>query len=190
MIAKTTIMRKLIREAWKCGLLSVSCRMGHIKISGGHWIYLRKEGKLPNKLAAAVIELTGELPEEGCAYTAGPGGNQEGLYDPALFLTGIPQERGQPLFKTALMATHGSKRYRIYQEYAGEIRAVNEIFQEAVEDAAPEDGETKTEGPFKGVGHSIYWENNAELLVAMEVDLDDVLGEVIKDALKEVPIPQ
>lgn len=39
-------------------------------VAGGTWITWTKDGYVPNWLKAAVMEFTGELPQQGCAFKA------------------------------------------------------------------------------------------------------------------------
>lgn len=65
MFLNKTKFKKMMKEAYNGGGLRVGRIYDGLVISSGTWISWTREGDVPNWLKAAVIELAGELPEEG-----------------------------------------------------------------------------------------------------------------------------
>lgn len=76
MFLDTSGFKKLIKEAWKYNHLILSRMDGSILVTNGVWCLVSDLEMIPNKIKGAIIELTGELPEEGESFQAGKDGNQ------------------------------------------------------------------------------------------------------------------
>lgn len=71
MFINTGKFKKMITCAWKQHHFIVGCAEEKYFFSDGTWIISVYRDMLPNKEKAAVIELIGELPEEGQAMQTG-----------------------------------------------------------------------------------------------------------------------
>lgn len=70
MFLNLTEVKKLMKHAYKNSGLVVGCQRGLIAAnSAGTWGFRVDERHIPKKLKAAVVELIGDLPEEGEIYT-------------------------------------------------------------------------------------------------------------------------
>lgn len=76
MFLDTSGFKKLLKEAWKRNCLILSRMDGSILMTNGAWCLVSDMAMIPNKIKGAIIELTGELPEEGESFQAGKDGNQ------------------------------------------------------------------------------------------------------------------
>lgn len=76
MFLDTSGFKKLIKEAWKCSRLFLSRKDGSLLITDLRWCLVSDTDMIPNKIKGAIIELTGELPEEGESFQSGKEGNQ------------------------------------------------------------------------------------------------------------------
>lgn len=76
MFLDTSGFKKLIKEAWKCSRLFLSRKDGSLLITDLRWCLVSDPDMIPNKIKGAIIELTGELPEEGESFQSGKEGNQ------------------------------------------------------------------------------------------------------------------
>lgn len=68
MFVKTTVFKKLIKQAYETRSLLVAGTENEYIISGNWWIIRVKKDVFSKKNKAAIIELTGEFPEEGEAF--------------------------------------------------------------------------------------------------------------------------
>ncbi len=71
MFINTSIFKKLIKEAYNAYMLMVGATEYEYFISNGAWIICVNKDDFTKKEKAAVIELTGELPDIGQAFKAG-----------------------------------------------------------------------------------------------------------------------
>lgn len=76
MFLDTSGFKKLIKEAWKRSRLYLSKKGGSLLITDGTWCLLSDMDMIPNKIKGAIIELTGELPQDGESFRSGKEGNQ------------------------------------------------------------------------------------------------------------------
>ena len=76
MFIKSAGFKKLIKEAYNHNGLRIGNDGKGIYICGGYWAIWVRKGHIPKKELAAIIELTGEMPDEGAGFKSGKGGNQ------------------------------------------------------------------------------------------------------------------
>lgn len=72
MFLKEPAVKKLIKQAYKKSILFVANLHSDYVIYSGRWIIKADKKKLSNKIKGAIIELTGELPEQGERKQYGP----------------------------------------------------------------------------------------------------------------------
>lgn len=70
MFIKTSIFKRILKDAWKGAGLTVGKKEEMYFIQGAYWILFVYEKDFTSKNKAAVIELVGDLPEEGEVYRA------------------------------------------------------------------------------------------------------------------------
>ena len=70
MFLNKTKLKQLIKSSFRWEGLTVGRIYGGLVVAGGTWITWTEDGYIPNWLKAAVMEYTGELPQEGCAFKA------------------------------------------------------------------------------------------------------------------------
>lgn len=70
MFLNKTLLKKMIKQSFKWGGLTVGSIYGGFVVAGGTWIVWAKDGYVPNWLKATVMEFTGELPQLECAFRA------------------------------------------------------------------------------------------------------------------------
>ena len=73
MFFKAAVFKKLIKEAYAGIGLTIGRAEEYIFLSGGYWLIWMKKDKIPNKLKASIIELTGELPINNQVFKARKG---------------------------------------------------------------------------------------------------------------------
>lgn len=69
-------LKKLMQEAYKSNNLIVGNTGESYYLQGTYWKVLCKKGFITKTILAAIVELAGELPEEGECFCAGKDGNQ------------------------------------------------------------------------------------------------------------------
>ena len=72
MFLKEAAVKKLIKQAYKKSILFVVNLDSDYVIYSGDWVIKADKKKLSNKITGAIIELTGELPEQGERKEYGP----------------------------------------------------------------------------------------------------------------------
>ena len=191
MFFKKAVFKRLLKSAYKGVGLTVGrekkanedgeiVRDGYY-IAGGYWViwvdiqYITKEAK------AAIIELCGELPEPGEAFTAHKeGGNQykmgfEEVYDlPEVYKKCKTRFR---ISKTILKSSDALQRLLQACDKTNHIVAINEVFMDLIEPDAVdyENGEREPDGPIAGCAMSKYilWGNEVCYLMACTRKIDD-----------------
>lgn len=79
MIFNESVLCKMIRKAYKDGLLRVGMYEGEepiLIITSGWWIVNLSNDHIPNKIKAAIVECAGEMPEPGELWEIHEEGNQ------------------------------------------------------------------------------------------------------------------
>lgn len=149
----------MIKEAYNGGGLRVGRIYDGLVISSGTWISWTREGDVPNWLKAAVMELTGELPEKGDLFQAScADGIQYQIKENPIFdLPGRFRE-SHFAFTDTKVTQEGICFFQNKQN--GNIIAVNEKFASLI-DLKELQGENPPMGPVSaiGKGDSLIYKN-------------------------------
>ena len=135
-------------------------------ISGSYWTAWIRADHVPKEIKAAVIELTGELPEKGEVYRATKGGNQYEIEQRDIYdLPSRYEEANVSYHITQLMIRQADKVCRFLQEVeTNTITGLNETFISLIDpgEIDKENGEIGPEGPrsAKVGGPCMIWGNN------------------------------
>lgn len=174
MFFKISTLKKLLKQAYKTSGLTVGQDQDGYYIFGGYWgVWINAEF-LTKETKAAVIELCGDLPEEGQLFKAIKGeAPQYEIEQKELFaLPLIFKECSQNYKVTCLLERQDETLAHFLQdEDSGQVRAVNEIFMELIDKKAIDSkkGETEPVGPKTLIGSkAFYWGNNVCYLAAYE----------------------
>lgn len=163
--------KKLINEAYKgAGLTLGNDGVGYY-ISGGYWVLWIKNGMIPKKELACIIELTGEIPDKGEAFKANKTGNQyEIMWREAYDAMANAEKCEEEMEITPLIIDQTWQQARILQNRNnGTIVLINERFIDMIDNTVIdyENGETQAEGPMiSGKIQGVFWKNN---IMAMHV---------------------
>lgn len=68
MIFNKSVFKKLLKEAYKSSGLLVANKNGRIVLSGSWWVMTMAEEVFTKEGKAALVELTGQLPEVGGVF--------------------------------------------------------------------------------------------------------------------------
>lgn len=153
MFITTQGFKRLIKQAYKTRDLHIANDGLGYTIAGGYWRIWIKHDWIPKKELAAIIELTGELPAEGQAFTACEDGNQYEIK--------FPDERNDMAIalecKMTLEITPLVLRYATGQQArvlqradTREITLINDQFTDMISNKAIDygKGESSVQGPF------------------------------------------
>lgn len=153
MFITTQGFKRLIKQAYKTRDLHIANDGAGYTIAGGYWRIWIKHEWIPKKELAAIIELTGELPAEGQAFTVYEEGNQYEME--------LPNERSAMTIalecKMTLEITPLVLRYATGQQArvlqradTREIMLINDQFMDMITNKAIDHnkGESPAEGPF------------------------------------------
>lgn len=94
MFIKTSIFKRILKDAWKGAGLTVGKKEEMYFIQGAYWILFVYEKDFTSKNKAAVIELVGDLPEEGEVYRAYEKGEKQ--YELKVRMSGNTRNGYQP----------------------------------------------------------------------------------------------
>lgn len=143
----------MIKQAYKTRDLHIANDGAGYTIAGGYWRIWIKHDWIPKKELAAIIELTGELPAKGQAFTACEDGNQYEIK--------FPDERNAMALamecKMMLEITPIVLRYKTGQQArvlqradTREITLINDQFTDIISNKVIdyEKGESSASGPF------------------------------------------
>lgn len=159
MFLNKTKFKKMMKEAYNRGGLKVGRIYDGLVLSSGTWISWTRDGDVPNWLKGAVMELTGELPEEGDLFQAScADGIQYQIKDNPIYdLPGRFRE-SHFTFTDTKVTREGIRFFQNKQDRG--IIAVNEKFASLI-DLKELQGENPPMGPVSaiGKGDSLIYKN-------------------------------
>ena len=165
MFITSTGFKRLVNEAYKgAGLLVGNDGDGYY-ISGSYWVIWIRNGMIPKKELASIIELTGGLPEMGEAFRATKMGNQYEIpWREACDAMNNARSCNDAMEITPLILDQTWQQARILQNPDnGTIVLINERFVDMIDNTVIdyENGETQAEGPLiSGKIQGVFWRNN------------------------------
>lgn len=153
MFITTQGFKKLIKQAYKTRDLHIANDGLGYTIAGGYWRIWIKHDWMPKKELAAVIELAGELPAEGQAFTVYEEGNQYEIeFQDKRSTIAIAMECETILEITPLVLRYATgQQARVLQRAdTGEITLINDQFTDIITNKAidHDKGESQVDGPF------------------------------------------
>ena len=190
MVFNKSVLKKLIKSAYKtCGLL-VANMDDRIVLAGGWWMMSAKERYVPNWALAAVIELTGEIPAAGESFRATSQGNQMEL--PNEFVLNLDEGRTRREIADRIVDTHimvdriGGLQH--YLREGSKVVTVNEMMMELYDPDAGENREP-CDITISCLEHKwVYWHTPAcswacgiiDHQEAEAITFDEKLGEMLE----------
>lgn len=169
MFIKSAGFKRLIKEAYNNGGLKIENDGHGINICGAYWRMWIRKGYIPKKELAAIIELTGEIPEKGAGFTSTKSGNQYEIQEDVLVdVRGIAEACERCVNVTTLSVnTQTGVAERVLQAPdTNRIYLINEKFIEMLDNTRirHSDGEIEAEGPLLGPLGGVFWKNNMMVL--------------------------
>lgn len=201
MFLDTQIFKKMIKNAYDGGGLSVAREKDKYILAGGFWCIKIRKDCLPPKAKAAVIEIVGEFPEDGENFIIRKREDKRPDEFAEKWKTMIVQFgniEGKPLYtKTNILHEYNFHIYRFWQSDKKRIVMLNEIFTGLIGSGnIIRDRETDPEGPYMvhewGLYSGLmYWKNNAGELFAATADepKNDSVEELMAHLLCTISLP-
>lgn len=140
MIFNKSVFKKLLKEAYKSSGLLVANKNGRIVLSGSWWVMTMAQEVFTKEGKAALVELTGQLPEAGECFRCTSAGNQ--IEIPPDYID-IDEAACNEVFKKTIMTMDGPLGgiLRIYQR-GNDIVCMNEIVEQLLDSSAALEDET------------------------------------------------
>lgn len=169
--------KKLLKSAFRRDCLRIGNLNGGLLIHGGTFAVWFWNDMIPNKVKAAVIELAGELPEEGKIFKATGIGNQYEIPEnPAWDIhRGLEEADRRYVVTPVVLNDSRYDTFRFLQQAgAGPIRAIKEEFISLIDLAEIDHnhGEGTPAGPYgREDGYKFFWATDFCILCACEFEL-------------------
>lgn len=189
MFLNTGILKRLMKQAYKTGLI-VARTENRMYLAGDYWEMDVRMDFLPKQILACIIELTGEIPEEGERYKATKDGNQQEI-NLRMQVDKDGYQEGIEVTKMILIGKQGTHQ-RILQERTGGIFIIHNVFVEIADNSALEEerGEYEVIAPlYSKTG--ILWMNNVARFHAYwrsDENHERILAELTQLDLTEDPV--
>lgn len=168
MILDITTFKKMVKAAADGHGLTIVNTGREIHFLGGYWIINIDRDRLHNKALAAVIELCGELPKEGEAFTVNKFGDKQMEMD--LGHTGVGKiVNGRPMKMTRVIVDG----YRAFQDDEGTITLIREIFVNLISAKNIDQDESLPNPVKQDRNPSIHWQNQYCTVVACPMLIDE-----------------
>lgn len=196
MFVRLRDFKSLIKEAYTGAGLYVARKGERLLFGGSYWAIATDRRALDKKALAAVIELTGEIPEDGGAFKATKEGNQYEINEVHWNLidaTEKYEDEQEELTITSLVLQKYpfGKVMRILQGKDGRTDVLSERFITAIDPASMnEQYEYEIEGPFinRRFPKQVYWASDATVLTAFLYDREDMKEKDLLDYLQNTTI--
>lgn len=153
MFITTRGFKSLIKEMYTVKKLYIANDGEGYTISGWYWSIWIAHGWIPKKELAAIIELTGELPAAGEAFTASKDGNQyefEFSDEKDAMQLALHCDMRLDITPVVLKYETGQQARVLQRQDNGKIVLINERFMDMIDNGVVEygKGESQAEGPF------------------------------------------
>ncbi len=190
MILKIAQLKKILKEAADNQGLFIYNAGHELHLSGRYWIINISRHRMSNKALAAVIEIAGELPEKGEAFTVyTEEDNQLEMDLPERYVLEKFID-GQLLKETPIVFTDGRVR-RILQDDVGNVVAIDEKIRELISIRGKDEDEAVPMGPMMTgaeTDHKIYWQNENCTVAVIPHRYEDCWQQELLNKMREVKI--
>lgn len=198
MIFNKSVFKKLLKEAYKGAGLLVANKEGRIIIAGSWWVMTMEERVFSNEGRAVLVELTGQLPQQGECWRSTSAGNQIEIPPGYVDIDGDTQSEvtsGAPFEKTYI-TVEGliSGMARLYQK-ENTVICINEIVEMLLDPSAVKEGEDSgILGPFTRnmqEPKTFYWYTDSCSFAACRLEKEEK-GEykIFFETLEQINIPK
>ncbi|MCM1159360.1 MAG: hypothetical protein NC300_11360 [Bacteroidales bacterium] len=195
MIFNKSVLKKLLKEAYKSGGVLVANRNGRIVLAGGWWAVTMKNRVFSNEARAAVVELAGELPAEGECWRVDSMGCQVEIPPELIRIIDTPELRARiaadGVFHKTRLLMEKTAVYRMYQRNE-EVVLVNETMEKLLDIHAAKEGEDASVcGPYYRENRMYWYTDECSLCAGIMYPDEDKDGEIkeLLAALGTMEIP-
>lgn len=196
MFVRLRDFKRLIKEAYTGAGLYVARRGNQLLFGGSYWAIATTKESLDKKALAAVIELTGEMPEDGGGFQGDEGSQpirdqrstlEFNRRDGAIRRRRRETDSDAPCIKQISMRSdHADSTGRSQR-----VDVLGEGFIQAIDPASMNtEYEWEIEGPFinRHFPKQVYWKSEATTLTAFLYDRDDMKEKDLLDYLQNTKI--
>lgn len=130
MFIKVPIFKKLLKQAFAADRMKVKMDESGLTVDCSHFAVWFEREHIPNKIKSAIVELAGEIPEEGKAFLAQKNGNQYEMDSAVLDMRNLLRQTDKRYVQTPIVYSDNYDTYRFLQ-MAGKtdnIKLVADIF--------------------------------------------------------------
>lgn len=130
MFIKVPVFKKLLKQAFAANRMKVKMDRSGLTVDCGHFAVWFEKEHIPNKIKSAIVELAGEIPEEGKAFLAQKSGNQYEMDGAVLDIRNLLRQTDKRYVQTPIVYSDNYDTYRFLQ-MAGKpdnIKLVADIF--------------------------------------------------------------
>lgn len=189
MFLNKTMFKRWIKDAFRHNGLVVGRIYGGLVISGGAWVTWTQEGYVPNWLKAAIMEHTGELPNEGEVFKAKKDEVQqyEVSENPYLDLPKRFREARIPFLVIPVIYDTRWASYRLIQcRMSGEVIPIPSEYYDIIDiREAEHDGTPVGPSSRDETGRMLIWKNETSALAVSRAEMSEKGAPVLR-ALKDL----
>lgn len=185
--------KRLLKEAYTGVGLCVARRGDDVLFGGSDWVIATEKESMDKKQLAAVIELAGELPENGEAFKATKEENQYEIggvhWDMIDRTEDREEEEKLTVTEVVLERYPGGEPMRVLQAADGRVEVLNDRFVKAIDPMSMNlDYECEVQGPFinRKFPKQVYWKSEAATLTALLYDQDELKEKDILEYLRDI----
>lgn len=168
MFIKVPVFKKLLKQGFLSDQMKVKMDKSDLTVDCVHFAVWFEREHIPNKIKSAIVELAGEIPEEGEAFLAQKSGNQYEMNISALDVRSALLQTDKRYVQTPILYSDDYVAYRFLQ-MAGTTNMVviADIFAQLLDPHELDFSEA--EGPIQGPygtenGTMFFWETDLCIL--------------------------
>ena len=160
MFINEKVLNKLMKEAYKTGLVVAAREDGWLYIAGRYWEVEMKRRLIPKEILGNIISLIGELPDPGERYLATSEGNQLEIGKPMGITIEAYREGPLTITDTLQIGTCGTVQRFLQDPGTGAIYLVNQAYINLSKGTIDEEiGEYEPSDPFY-CSTGLLWQTN------------------------------
>ena len=158
MFTNPKILKKLMKEAFKANFLIIGRKENDYYIQGSYWKLLCNKEYIPKTIYAQIIELAGEIPDDGECFCAGKDGNQMQVNS---MKVEFPEEAQMVKVTDYILLSKRGVAQRLLQFDSGKVVLINNVFVALTTGKHFEEdlGERPAEGPYCHLAYGVLWKN-------------------------------
>ena len=188
MFLKTSIFKKLLKNAYTGAGLHVHNKDGNIILQGSSWVVMFVNGVMPKEIKGEIIKFIGDFPKTGEAFRVTKDGEQMALDVSDEKMFELEPEDGYVITSMNVDTSEGTCRI-IENEVSEEKYLISSLYTDIVDVESLEETDEFPEGPYvpEGRDHTLVWQTSEVKYMALIKDCSSnkKISEML-DALKGV----